>query len=239
MVRAMEIMGVVTNTPLEVAASFGVAAFGALAPFQLFLKHHRHRVLLITTCFVGIIIAMVGIAVGSTLCLVAGLAIIFIAMVTGLVILATEPIPPGAIRERVPDVLKRRRKGLIYMVGMALLVAAGAALGLLAGGSAGSSPSSTVIDGKYHVSGTCANGSCTLNECEDRAPCGTQNKGRLREGTALDIVCQAEGEAAEAPNGRKSDIWDRLSSGLYVSDLFVSGTKVDVFTSSLPHCTGT
>jgi hypothetical protein len=238
----MEVLGAVTNTPLEGAVGFGIAACSALVPFHLILKNHRHRILLLALSFIGIIVAMVGIALASTVCFVLGSAILFFAVVAAIVILATEPIATKGFRGRLPVALRGRRKGIVFLVGMALVVlGAGVAIGLLvsdSGNSAGAGPPPTVVEGKYHVSGTCANGSCTVNECEHRAACGVENEGRLREGTTLDIVCQAAGRMAEAPNGRKSPVWDRLSDGLYVSDLFVSGTKVGKFTPSLPRCTG-
>jgi hypothetical protein len=184
---------------------------------------------------------MVGMAVGSTACFVVGLAILFVAVIAALFILATEPLETKALRDRLPHALRVRRKGIAFLAGMAVLVLVGIGIGLLVGGSGDSSEAKTpptVVEGKYHVSGTCANGSCTVNECARRAACGVANEGRLREGATLDIVCQAKGKAAQAPNGRESEIWDRLANSLYVSDLFVSGTAVGKFTSALPRCTG-
>lgn len=236
----MEILGTVTNTPLEGAVLFGFAAFGAMVPFHLVLKEHRHRILLLFVSFLGITVAMVGMAVGSTACFVAGLAILFVAVIAALFILATEPLETKALRDRLPHALRVRRKGIAFLAGMAVLVLVGIGIGLLVGGSGDSSEAKappTVVEGKYHVSGTCANGSCTVNECARRAACGVANEGRLREGATLDIVCQAKGKATQAPNGRESEIWDRLANSLYVSDLFVSGTAVGKFTSALPRCT--
>ena len=238
----MEVLGAVTNTPLDAAVSFGIGACGALVPVHLILKSHRHRILLLAVSMVGIIVAMVGIAISSTLCFVLGSAVLFFAVVAAIVILATEPISTKGLRGRLPDAIRGRRKGIAALAGVAVLVlAAGVGIGLLVSDSAGSADAEsppTVVDGKYHVSGTCANGSCTLNECVHRAACGSDNNGRLREGSALDIVCQVSGKMAEAPNGRKSPVWDRLSNSLYVSDLFVAGTKVGKFAPGLPRCTG-
>jgi hypothetical protein len=234
----MEVLAVVTDTSLERAFGFGIAACAAMVPFHLVLKNHRHRILLLVISFVGIFIAMAGKATGSAVCFVLGSTILFAAVVAAIVILATEPVSTKAFRERIPDLIRARWKGLAFLVGMAVLVLVGVAIGLAVGDSGGSAPPPTVVGGRYHVSGTCANGACTVNECAHRAACGTSNEGRLREGAGLDIVCQAKGEIAEAPNGRRSPIWDRLSNSLYVSDLFVSGTKVGRFTVGLPRCTG-
>jgi hypothetical protein len=239
----MEVLGAVTNTQLQGAVGFGIAACSALVPFHLILKNHRHRILLLAFSFVGIIVAMVGIALESTVCFVLGSAIFFFTVIAAIVILATEPMPKKTLRgSRLSEVIRGRRKGIVALAGLALVIlGAGVAIGLLVGNSSDSAqatPPPIVVEGKYHVSGTCANGSCTLNECEHRAACGSENQGRLREGTTLDIVCQAGGKLVEAPNGRKSRIWDRLSDSLYVSDLFVSGTKVGRFAPELPRCTG-
>lgn len=234
----MEILGTVTNTPLEGAVVFGFAAFGAMVPFHLVLKEHRHRILLLFVSFFGITVAMIGMAVGSTACFVAGLAILFVAVIAALFILATEPLETKALRDRFPHALRVRWKGIAFLAGMAVLVLVGIGIGLLVDDSGEAKAPPIVVEGKYHVSGTCANGSCTVNECARRAACGVANEGRLREGTTLDIACQAKGRATQAPNGRESEIWDRLANGLYVSDLFVSGTSVGKFTSALPRCTG-
>lgn len=238
----MEVLGAVTNTPLDAAVSFGIGACGALVPVHLILKNHRHRILLLSVSISGIIVAMVGIAISSTVCFVLGSAILFFAVVAAIVILATEPFATKGLRGRLPAALRGRRKGIAALTGVAVLVlAAGIGIGLLvsdSGGSADAKSPPTVVEGKYHVSGTCANGSCTLNECAHRAACGSENEGRLREGAPLDIVCQAGGKMVKAPNGRRSQVWDRLSNSLYVSDLFVSGTKVGTFAPGLPRCTG-
>jgi hypothetical protein len=239
----VEVLGAVTNTQLQGAVGFGIAACSALVPFHLILKNHRHRLLLLAVSFVGIIVAMVGIAIESTVCFVLGSAIFFFTVIAAIVILATEPIPKKSLAgRRLADAIRGQRKGIAFLVGMAVVVlCAGVGIGLLvsdSGSSADAKAPPTAVAGKYHVSGTCANGSCTLNECVHRAACGSENEGRLREGAPLDIVCQAGGKVVEAPNGRKSRVWDRLSDSLYVSDLFVSGTRVGRFAPGLPRCTG-
>ena len=176
----MEILGTVTNTPLEGAVVFGFGAFGAMVPFHLVLKEHRHRILLLFVSFFGITVAMVGMAVGSTAPFVAGLAILFVAVIAALFILATEPLETKALRDRLPHALRVRRKGIAFLAGMAVLVLVGIGIGVLVGGSGDSSEAKTpptVVEGKYHVSGTCANGSCTVNECARRAACGVRTRG--------------------------------------------------------------
>ncbi|MGN6588062.1 MAG: hypothetical protein ACTHKT_11450 [Solirubrobacterales bacterium] len=127
-----------------------------------------------------------------------------------------------------------------FAAGLLLLLGAGVGFGvLLAGGGRDEGTATVAISSPYRVSGTCVNGACTVNECKTAAPCGQENEGELREGTPLDIACQTKGEPATAPNGRKSRIWDRLVSGLYVSDLFVEGTATGHFTSSLLQCVET
>lgn len=130
-----------------------------------------------------------------------------------------------------------RASSLAVAAGVFLLVCGGIAVGALLGRSGGGDRSASIrVPSRYRVSGTCANGACTVNECTTAAPCGLENEGRLREGSPVDIVCQTEGEVATAPNGQKSQIWDRLPSGLYISDLFVSGTKTNRYTRRLHLC---
>jgi hypothetical protein len=133
--------------------------------------------------------------------------------------------------------LPRPWTALRFTVGLTLLVTAGVVVGILLGGT--SSPPSVTAgpSSPYRIGGTCANGACTVNECEKPESCGLEFKGRLREGVGVDIVCQLSGGVVKAPDGHHhSDIWDRLASGLYISDLFVEGTETNRFTPRLPTC---
>lgn len=129
-----------------------------------------------------------------------------------------------------------RTVALAAGVGVSLL--AGLALGIVIVDNGGSISVTTIAVAKhaYRVDGTCADGSCVLNECSEPAPCGLKNVGRLQEGELVDIICQLRGQEAEAPNGVVSYIWDRLASGAYVSDLFVSTPRTNRFSRQIPRC---
>jgi hypothetical protein len=121
--------------------------------------------------------------------------------------------------------------------GLLALIVAGVVVGVLLGSAKEPrTVTSTAPTGRYRVSGTCLNGACTVNECAEPAPCGLDFRDRIHEGQAIDIVCQTPGDVASAPDGQESRIWDRLSSNLYVSDLFVEGTATGRFTRSVPRC---
>jgi hypothetical protein len=87
---------------------------------------------------------------------------------------------------------------------------------------------------QFRVYGTCAAGSCGLNE--RRQPSPTAGKvGRLEDGEAVGVICQTKGAPLTADR-RTSDIWDQLSNAGYVSDLFVSTPKVGQFSPGLARC---
>jgi len=132
-----------------------------------------------------------------------------------------------------------RPKSLLVGFGLVLVAALGTVVGAAVFGDGTTVTTVTAAaSGRYRVSGTCVNGSCYVNECRTPAPCGSENEGELEEETAIDIVCQTQGEMTKAPNGRHSDVWDRLSGHVYVSDLFVSGTRNATFAPKLPRCAG-
>jgi hypothetical protein len=90
----------------------------------------------------------------------------------------------------------------------------------------------------YHVEGTKTNGSGFLNECPEPSPCAGKNPvGRLREGDPAYVECQIKGDPAETIAGETSRIWDRLESGAFVSDLFVSTPGADRFSKEMDRCT--
>lgn len=109
-------------------------------------------------------------------------------------------------------------------------------VGTLFGASDNSEP--VVRWSPYHVEGTTANGSGFLNECPEPSPCAGKNPvGRLYEGDPVYIECQIIGDVAESQGGQASRIWDRLYSGAFVSDLFVTTRGTGRLSKGLPHCT--
>lgn len=90
----------------------------------------------------------------------------------------------------------------------------------------------------YNVQGTQANGSGFLNECPEPSPCaGKDPTGQLREGDPVYVECQIKGDIAETIGGETSRIWDRLDSGAFVSDLFVSTPGSGRFSKEIDRCT--
>lgn len=90
----------------------------------------------------------------------------------------------------------------------------------------------------YYVKGTETNGSGFLNECSEPSPCaGKSPVGRLKEGEPVEIECQTIGGVAKAAGGQSSRIWDRLYTGAFISDLFVSTHGAGHFSKGLRRCT--
>lgn len=91
---------------------------------------------------------------------------------------------------------------------------------------------------RYHVEGTKTNGAGFLNECPEPSPCAGKNPvGRLYDGDPVYIECQTLHHLAKSKGGQTSRIWDRLYSGAFVSDLFVSTYGAGRFSKGLPRCT--
>ncbi len=55
------------------------------------------------------------------------------------------------------------------------------------------------------------------------------------EGASLDITCQTSGSVVNGATW----VWDRLSTGAYVSDYYVDTPTLDDFSINLPNCAGT
>jgi hypothetical protein len=93
------------------------------------------------------------------------------------------------------------------------------------------------LSSPYHVDGTTTNGSNFVNECREPAPCTDRDPvGKLREGEPVFIECQIKGAKAESIAGDVSYIWDRVYSGAFVSDLFVSTPGAGHFSKGLARC---
>lgn len=90
---------------------------------------------------------------------------------------------------------------------------------------------------RYYVYGTCADGGCGLRK---RAGPGFSNYahvGWLFDGNAVDIVCQTQGEFVQPNSGTGSNVWDRLTDGTYVTDVYVNTPGVGgAFTAPIPRC---
>ncbi len=89
----------------------------------------------------------------------------------------------------------------------------------------------------YRVYGTCAVGRCGLNERERPTP-ESRRRRQWRDGQVVEIVCQTTGARLTAPSGVSSNVWDKLQTGGYVSDLHVDTPRVGDYSSGIPACAG-
>jgi hypothetical protein len=90
----------------------------------------------------------------------------------------------------------------------------------------------------YSVYGTCADGACGLRMRNGPGYTNFAQVGRLSDGDPVAITCQTTGETVgpSAATGNSSAIWDRLSNGAYVSDLYVTTPAIGQFTPGIPTC---
>jgi hypothetical protein len=88
----------------------------------------------------------------------------------------------------------------------------------------------------YTVSGVCAGTDCLLDEWSGPGTGAFKILGTAGEGQQVEVVCQAIGETARAADGTESAIWDRLSTGNFVSDLYLSTPGVGRFSPPLKRC---
>ncbi len=54
----------------------------------------------------------------------------------------------------------------------------------------------------------------------------------------VDVECQIAGELTVGPSGQTSGIWDRLTTGGFVSDLYLTTPAIGQFSAVLPRCFG-
>ncbi len=108
------------------------------------------------------------------------------------------------------------------------------------GGGGGGGGGGTVISG-YRVFHSCLGNSCGLSVHSgpgDDFPV----VGDLANNEPIEIACQASGETRTNTLGISSDVWDKLATGGYVSDLYVDtpGERLTPtesgFTDTIPRC---
>jgi hypothetical protein len=85
----------------------------------------------------------------------------------------------------------------------------------------------------YHVAGTEGHG---LHERTGPGYDNYPEVGFLTENTSVEIVCQTWGELVTPTHGSPSRIWDKLPSGHYVSDDYISTPDVNEFTPGIGVC---
>lgn len=84
----------------------------------------------------------------------------------------------------------------------------------------------------YHVYGTCTLEACGLNEYAGPSV-RAEPLGQLRDGDEVEIVCQVKGGMGVTPTGVRSNIWNQLSNGAFVSDVAVDTPPVG---GRIPAC---
>jgi hypothetical protein len=88
----------------------------------------------------------------------------------------------------------------------------------------------------HHIYNTCADGQCGLNK---RAGPGYSNYakvGGLYDGNEADVACQTTGETVSSSKFGSTTIWDKLTDGSYVTDLYVDTPGAGAFSPPIPHC---
>jgi surface antigen len=89
----------------------------------------------------------------------------------------------------------------------------------------------------HHVYGTCADGACGVNERSGPGYSAYALVGSIGEGGEVDIVCQARGELVTPNHGTASTVWDKLTNGAYVTDVYVDTPGVGGnFSPPIPQC---
>jgi surface antigen len=87
----------------------------------------------------------------------------------------------------------------------------------------------------HHVTGTCRDGACGLTLRAGPGYSGYAALGGIPEGGEADVVCQAMGQTVS--NGYASSaVWDRLTSGVWVSDFYVDTPNIGVWSPPIPQC---
>ena len=90
----------------------------------------------------------------------------------------------------------------------------------------------------YSVHGTCITGTCAVAVWSGPGTSSFKALSAVHEGQEVRVICQASGQRMLGPSGLESAIWDRLSSGGFVSDLYLNTPAVGRFSSTLSQCKG-
>jgi surface antigen len=87
----------------------------------------------------------------------------------------------------------------------------------------------------YQVTGTCRDGACGLTLRAGPGYSSYASLGSLPEGANADVVCQATGETVS--NGYASSaIWDKLTTGAWVSDFYLNTPNIGAWSPPIPQC---
>ena len=90
----------------------------------------------------------------------------------------------------------------------------------------------------YSVYGTCTDGHCGLTIRSGPGYSSYASLGALSEGAEVDVVCQTAGEdvGPSPATGASSTIWDKITSGGWVSDLYLTTPNVGTWSPPIPQC---
>jgi surface antigen len=87
----------------------------------------------------------------------------------------------------------------------------------------------------HHVTGTCRDGACGLTLRSGPGYSAYSSQGQISEGAEADVVCQGVGQTVS--NGYASSaIWDRLTSGAWVSDFYLDTPNIGTWSPPIPQC---
>ncbi len=86
----------------------------------------------------------------------------------------------------------------------------------------------------YHVA-FCEGTGCEVSLHTGPGFSGFPVAGHVKEGDRIDIACQEHGEVVSA-GGRSSDVWDKLTSGFWITDYFVDTPVAGAFSPPIPEC---
>lgn len=136
----------------------------------------------------------------------------------------------------LPEVTSHRRRRWFLLPAAFLLVGLGFLSRQLIDDATKSDTDPSVATYAYEVAGTCSDGACEVNECATPTRCGEAAVGELKEEEVAEIVCQTEGGPVRAADGQRSDIWDQLDDGNFITDLYVDTPGVGRFTVGIPRC---
>jgi hypothetical protein len=89
----------------------------------------------------------------------------------------------------------------------------------------------------FTVQGTCRNSRCGLPKLNGPSTSDYQLNALLPDGYVVGVVCQTAGELVTAADGFGSNVWDKLTDGDYVADLYVDTPGASGhFTPAIPRC---
>lgn len=86
----------------------------------------------------------------------------------------------------------------------------------------------------YHVA-FCEGTECEVNLHSGPGYSSYPVVGHKNKGDEVDIVCQEHGEVVSG--NRKTDVWNKLNSGSWISDYFVDTPAAGTFSPPIPECT--